>query len=138
MRDSVGWPRSKPRCGGSRRWWHEGCPRGSCSGAVTEEVGRLLSVEYVHLCRYERDGTATSLAAFGRPDQILPAGTRWKLGGKNVTTLVFETGRSARIDDYGDASGPFAVGARERGCSVRKRALASLGAPTIARRSRTV
>ncbi len=28
---------------------------------------------------------------------------------------MFETGRSARIDDYGHASGPFAVVARERG-----------------------
>jgi GAF domain-containing protein len=42
-----------------------------------------------------------------------------KLGGKNATTLVFETGRSARIDDYGDASGPFAVIARERGTRLR-------------------
>lgn len=113
-------------------------PAGELFRAVTEEVGRLLSAESAHLIRYEPDDTATALVAFGRTDGTLLAGTRSKVGGKNVTTLVFETGRSARIDDYGDASGPFAVGARERGCSVRKRALASLGAPTIARRSRTV
>ena len=92
-----------------------GVPAGELFRAVTEEVGRLLSAPYVHLIRYEPDGTATALAAFGRTDDILPAGMRLKLGGKNVTTLVFETGRSARIDGYGDASGPFAVGAREHG-----------------------
>ena len=27
-------------------------------------------------------------------------------GGQNVTTLVFETGRSARIDSYADGTGP--------------------------------
>jgi signal transduction histidine kinase len=38
---------------------------------------------------------------------------------------VFETGRSARIDDYGDASGPFAVAACERGV------LSSVAAPIV-------
>jgi GAF domain-containing protein len=92
-----------------------GAPPKEIFAAVTEEVGRVLSAEYVHLIRYEPDDTATALVAFGRPEAIWPAGTRLKLGGKNVTTLVFETGRSARIDDYGDASGPFAVVAREHG-----------------------
>jgi signal transduction histidine kinase len=92
-----------------------GVPAGELFRAVTGEVGRLLSVESAHLIRYEPDDMATALAAFGRTDGTLPAGTRLKLGGKNVTTLVSETGRSARIDDYGDASGPFGVAVRERG-----------------------
>jgi GAF domain-containing protein len=90
-----------------------GIPAAELFSAVTEEVGRVLSAEFVHLIRYEPDDAATALAAFGT-GPILPAGTRLQLGGKNVTTLVFETGRSARIDGYGDASGPFAVIARER------------------------
>ncbi len=92
-----------------------GVPAGELFRAVTKEVGRVLSAEYAHLIRYGPDNTATVLAAFGRTDDILPAGTRLKLGGKNVTTLVFETGRSARVDDYGDASGAFAAPAREHG-----------------------
>jgi GAF domain-containing protein len=90
-------------------------PAGELFRAVVEEVGRVLSVENVHLLRYGPDDAATVLASFGRTYGVLPAGARMKLGGRNVTTLVFETGRSARIDDYGDASGPFAVGAREHG-----------------------
>jgi hypothetical protein len=52
------------------------------------------------------------------------------LEGKNATTLAFETGRSARIDDYGDSSGPFADGAREHG--VRS----SVATPTVVEASR--
>jgi signal transduction histidine kinase len=37
------------------------------------------------------------------------------LGGNNVSTLVFETGRPARLDDYADASGEVGVAAREDG-----------------------
>ena len=83
---------------------------------VTEEVGRLLPAEYAHLGRYEPDGT---LVVVGTWDDgagtHLPLGSRQGVGGKNLATIVFETGRSARMDDYGDASGPLGVGARERG-----------------------
>src|SRR4029077_5826185 len=36
-------------------------------------------------------------------------GSRWPIGGTNILTLVYETGRSARIDDYDEASGAIAV-----------------------------
>ena len=36
-------------------------------------------------------------------------------GGQNVTTLVFETGRSALIDSYADGTGPFANEMRQQG-----------------------
>jgi signal transduction histidine kinase len=54
-----------------------------------------------------------------------PVGVRWPLGGKNVSTVVFETGRSARIDSYGDASGRLGVAMRERGLA------SSVGAPIV-------
>ncbi len=92
-----------------------GVPAGKLFEAVTEEVGRVFSAEYAHLIRYALDDTANVLAAYGRTEGMLPAGTRLKLGGKNVTTLVFETGRSARIDDYADASGPFGIALHEMG-----------------------
>ncbi|MEN3264605.1 histidine kinase, partial [Pseudonocardia sp.] len=44
-----------------------------------------------------------------------PVGVRVPLGGRNVAALVFETGRPARIDDYGDASGPAADVVRPSG-----------------------
>jgi GAF domain-containing protein len=35
--------------------------------------------------------------------------------GKNVSTLVFETGRAVRLDRYADASGPVGDEGREKG-----------------------
>jgi signal transduction histidine kinase len=37
----------------------------------------------------------------------------WQHAARNITALVLETGRSARIDDYGTASGAFADFARD-------------------------
>jgi signal transduction histidine kinase len=93
--------------------------------AVTEEAGRLLSVGYAHLGRYEPDATITILAASGRTVDKFPVGRRWSLGGKNTSTLVFETGRPARIDSFADASGPLGVAAREDGVG------SSVGTPII-------
>jgi signal transduction histidine kinase len=83
--------------------------------AVTDEVGRVLAVEYAHLGRYEPDGTMTIVAVAGRTVERFPAGCRWSLGGKDVATIVFETGRSTRIDSFADASGPLGVAARDEG-----------------------
>ena len=83
--------------------------------AVTEEVGRLLSVEYAGLGRYEPGGTVIIVAGSGRRGDDIPVGRRWTLGGKNVNTLVFETGRPARIDAYTGASGSLGATAREYG-----------------------
>jgi signal transduction histidine kinase len=83
--------------------------------AVTEEVGRLLPVDYAGMGRYGSDGTITFVASWGRAVEFFPVGSRLTLGGKNLGTLVFETGRPARIDGYADSSGVLGAGARERG-----------------------
>ena len=53
--------------------------------AFPEEVGRLLSVDYVHMGRYEPDDTYTVVASWGKPG---PAVSRTTLGGKNLETIV--------------------------------------------------
>jgi len=75
--------------------------------AVTEEVGRVLSADINVLARYDPDDTETVLGIWSRTgaDPPTPVGTRFKLGGRNVSTLVFQTGRPARIDDYADSTG---------------------------------
>jgi signal transduction histidine kinase len=83
--------------------------------AVTEEVGQLLRVDFAYMAHYESDGTVAALAAWGRAAPVFPVGGRLMLGGRNVSTLVFETGRPARIDSYGDASGQAGVTGRESG-----------------------
>jgi signal transduction histidine kinase len=84
--------------------------------AVVEEVGRLLRVELATLVRYEPGRTATSVATWGPAGENLPVGIRWPLEGRNASTLVFETGRPARIDRYADSSsGPIGAAVRETG-----------------------
>ena len=83
--------------------------------AVADEAGRLLKVDYTVLSRYDADGLATIVGHWAStdPGRPLATGLRLKPEGRNITALVFETGRSARIDDYGTASGAFADFARD-------------------------
>ena len=84
--------------------------------AVAEEVGQLLPVDSASMCRYEPDGTLTFVAQWGGVGTFLPIGSRHALGGHNLGTLVFETGRLARVDGYADSSsGPLGAGIREAG-----------------------
>jgi signal transduction histidine kinase len=93
--------------------------------AVATEAGRVLGAAITILSRYDPDGTTTAVGVWASPGVILPAsvGTRTELGGRNVSTLVFRTGRPARIDDYSGASGQVGNVARE--ASIQ----ASVGVP---------
>ena len=102
-----------------------GAPPEELFTAVVEEVERLLPGVHATLIRYEPDGTMTIVAVSESLTDSFPVGSRWPLGGRNVTTMVFETGRSARIDDYRGASGRLGVAVRERG------AVTVVGAPIV-------
>jgi signal transduction histidine kinase len=103
-----------------------GVPPGDVFAAVTEEVGQLLPVDYAGMGRYESDGAITTVAAWSRTgDPFPPVGSRWALEGKNVSRIVFETGRPARIDSNAGASGPLGLALRERGFR------SSVGTPII-------
>jgi signal transduction histidine kinase len=92
-----------------------GAPPEQVFAAVTEEIGQLLALGYAYMGRYEPGGGLTTVAAWGRAADVIPAGRRWILGGQNVSTAVFETGRAVRIDDYVDASGRIGVAGRGNG-----------------------
>jgi signal transduction histidine kinase len=92
-----------------------GAPPEQVFAAVTEEAGRLLPVAYAGMGRYESDDAMTIVAASGSTVDHFPVDRRWSLGGKDVATIVFETGRPSRIDSFADASGPIGVAAREGG-----------------------
>src|ERR1700729_2918638 len=74
--------------------------------AVTAEVGRLLSPDFTLMSRYDQDDAAMIVGAWTISGaDPAPVGTRLSPGGNNVKTLVLQTGRSARLDDYSKASG---------------------------------
>jgi PAS domain S-box-containing protein len=88
-----------------------GAPPEEMFAAVTAEVGWVVGVVYTATSRYEPDAR-TVIAAWARSGSpVLPVGTRETLGGPNVPTLVFESGRPARIDRYGRDAGPAAAAA---------------------------
>lgn len=91
-----------------------GAPTEEVFAAVAEEVGQLLPVGSASMCRYESDGTVIFVAQWGSAVTHFPVGSRWSLGGHNLGTLVFETGRPTRLDNYADSSsGPLGVPIRE-------------------------
>jgi signal transduction histidine kinase len=92
-----------------------GVPSEEMFAAVVEEVGRLLPVDFAAMGRYEPDGTMTTVATSSQVGDRISVGRRWTLEGKNISTMVFETARPARIDSYADASGPVGDVAREEG-----------------------
>ncbi|HXB48152.1 MAG TPA: GAF domain-containing protein [Streptosporangiaceae bacterium] len=83
--------------------------------AVTEEAGRLLGADYTTMNRYNPDATRTVVGAWSSTGAAFPVGNRMRLGGRNMSTLVFQTHEPARIDDYANASGPIADAVREHG-----------------------
>src|SRR4051795_9816918 len=90
-------------------------PSETVFAAVAEEAGKLLQVDFTVIVRYDADGAVTAVGQWASDDAgLFPTGNRLSLGGRNVTTMVFETGRSAGIDGYENASGAIgrAFGAR--------------------------
>jgi signal transduction histidine kinase len=75
--------------------------------AVASEVRRVLAVDVTVMCRYDPDRVLTYVG-WSQSGNQGPLGVQVPLGGRNVARLVFETGRPARIDDYGEASGAAA------------------------------
>jgi signal transduction histidine kinase len=102
-----------------------GAPPPELFAAVVEEVERVFPVDHVGLARFETDNTMTTVAISGLLADGFAVGDRWPLGGKNVSTVVSDTGRSARIDSYEDASGQLGVAIREWGL------VSSVGAPIV-------
>jgi signal transduction histidine kinase len=93
--------------------------------AVTEEAGRLLDADNMSTSRYDPDGAHTLVGIWASTGTAVPVpvGTRFGLVGHNTASLVFRTGRPARIDEFGDSTGPTAEFARQMGTR------ASVGVP---------
>ena len=89
-------------------------PAGEVLAAVTEEAGRLLGTDHAGLGRYGPDDM-TVVAAWDRTGAAFPVGLQSKLGGQDLQTLIFRTGRAARIDQDTGAQDQAAEVIRELG-----------------------
>jgi PAS domain S-box-containing protein len=93
--------------------------------AIAGEVGHVIGLPMVAVWRYEADGTATVIGAWGEQPHPFQAGTRWPLDGLRVAARVLQTGRPARIDQLADVHGTSADAFHESG--IRSGA----GAPVV-------
>ncbi|MCW2970446.1 MAG: sensor signal transduction histidine kinase [Solirubrobacterales bacterium] len=92
---------------------------------VAREVGLLLGVNATHIARYEGDGTVTGVGGWSADGGQVSVGARVTLDDTSVTSLVFASGRPARMDSYDDASADIADLTDELG--IRS----AVGAPVV-------
>ena len=78
-------------------------------------VGKLFDTDITVVGRYDEDGALTAIGNWSASPGGVPVGTRSVVGGRNVLTMVAETGKPARMDEYDDASGEAAEIARRHG-----------------------
>jgi signal transduction histidine kinase len=85
--------------------------------AVAREAGQLLSVDATGIFRYDPDGVTTCVGQWVTPAAPVPfvVGTSLHLGGRNVLTLIAQTGRRARVEQTDEASGEVLSAGRKRG-----------------------
>jgi PAS domain S-box-containing protein len=82
----------------------QGVPPAEVFSAVAEEVERLLDAEATAIARLEPDETMAIVARGGTARAELPVGTRLAIDSDTAIAKVLQTGRSARVDDFGDSS----------------------------------
>jgi len=82
-----------------------GVPAAGVFSAVAEELERLFDAQATMIGRLEPDGTMAIVASTGTARDQMPVGSRLTLGSGMVLARVIRTGRSARVEDYSDASG---------------------------------
>ncbi|MDX6655564.1 MAG: hypothetical protein QOH62_357 [Solirubrobacteraceae bacterium] len=82
-----------------------GVPAGTIFTAVSEELERLFDAEATMIGRLEADETLMIVASTGSGSDLLPVGGRLNLQSGMVLARVIRTGRAARVEDYGHASG---------------------------------
>jgi PAS domain S-box-containing protein len=92
--------------------------------AIAEEIGELLGAEEIRVFRFENDRNAVVVGCSGTP-AAFSVGSRFPTAEDTVASRVLLTGRTARFDDYSEASGPVAETTRSIG--VR----AAVGAPIM-------
>ena len=91
--------------------------------AVTAEIALVLDASATLLCRADPDGAAVVVGSSGENTPRL--GTRLPQGGRNLTTMVLDTGHPARIESYVDATGDASEVARSHGLR------SAVGAPIL-------
>jgi GAF domain-containing protein len=102
-----------------------GLPPAEVFPAVAEEVRHVLGAPASTIVRLDPDGATTVMARLGAKPDNLPIGSRWNPEPPLALAEVLDTGRPARIDDFGQASDAYGDALRRLGL------LSSVAAPIV-------
>ena len=94
--------------------------------AVAGEVGGLLGADLAGMIRNEPDDTVTPVATWAADGEHPPVPDRWATEEGDPTTMVANTRRPARVDDWTGVRGPIAAFIRDE-LHVRS----SVGSPIL-------
>src|SRR3954468_17551455 len=94
--------------------------------AVAAEVGGLLGADLAGMIRFEAGDTVTPMATWAADGNHPPVPDRWATAEGDPATMVAETRRPARVDDWTAVPGPIAAFIRDE-LHVRS----SVGAPIL-------
>jgi PAS domain S-box-containing protein len=86
----------------------EAVPPSELFGAVVEEVGMLLRTDLSGMIHYEADGTVSAVATWAAEGEHPPVEGRWSLEGDRLATMIAQTRRPMREDDWESVEGPIA------------------------------
>ena len=85
----------------------QGASPGEVLAAVACEIGQLLPVDYTLIGRYDGEGTEfTTVGSWSRDGDSAALPATLRADGNNVTALVWETRRPARIQLHETVTGP--------------------------------
>jgi signal transduction histidine kinase len=90
-----------------------GVPPTDVLDAVACEMGKILGARRTVLARYEPNGVVTPVGGWNYED-IVPAGSHWRLEKGTVSDLVRRTGAPGRVESY-DGNGDLSTTLREHG-----------------------
>jgi len=103
-----------------------GVPASELFAVVTAEVGLLLRADLAGMIRFEPADRVTAVATWAPGGEHPDVSGTWPLEGDRIATLIADTGRPGREDDWWTAAGPIAAAVRER-LGVRS----SVGSPIV-------
>jgi signal transduction histidine kinase len=104
-----------------------GVPPTDVLDAVAHEMGKVIGARRAVLARYEPNGVVTPVGGWNYED-IVPAGSYWRLEKGTVSDLVRRTGAPGRVESY-DGAGELSRTLREHGV------VSSAGCPITVGRS---
>jgi PAS domain S-box-containing protein len=84
-----------------------GAPQAEVFAVVAKEVASCLGVPLISIVRFETDGMASHVGAWGEQNPH-PVGTTWRLDEYGAAGIVSRSGRSARVD-YAHVPGEIAA-----------------------------